>query len=89
LKRDHGSAVSPAGSGLTELGGTTPNEICLHSANQCAVGLPHSRGTFHFAFLSLEFEIKFMVEALPACQGPNKAKAGTAAVEIIPRHLKK
>jgi len=58
LKRNHGSAVNPDQHVLARLDRTTPNGPCLRSANQSAVRIPHSRGTFHFAFLSLEFEIK-------------------------------
>jgi hypothetical protein len=70
LEEDHESALSPAGPVLAGLDRATANESCLRSANQCAVRSSHSRGTFVYAFLSLEVEIKAIDGAQPACPGP-------------------
>jgi hypothetical protein len=74
LRRQHGSAVNPEGPVSAGLDWTTPNGPCLRSANQNAVRSPHSRGTFHFAFLSLEIEIKTLDEALATSSGPMKQR---------------
>ena len=59
LKRYHGSAVNPAGPVLAGLDLTKPNGFSLRGAFEYAVSIPHSSGTFHFAFLSLELEKSF------------------------------
>jgi hypothetical protein len=73
LKRDHGQAVNSALAFLAGLDWTAPTGSCLRSVNQNAVRISHPRGTFRFAFLSLEFEIKAMIEVL-SCPGLMKQR---------------
>jgi hypothetical protein len=85
LKRHHGSAVIPARPVLTGLDLTTPERACLRITNQCAARNRHPRGTFHFAFLSLEVEIKTIDETLPACPGPmmQRPEIGDVAYPLL------
>jgi hypothetical protein len=75
LEENHGSAVKPAEPVLALLNQATADGFCLRSANYCVAQNSHPRGTFHFAFLSLEVEIRSIDEALAACLGPMKQKS--------------